>query len=74
MGSSIEYLGYGPEGLLTSGVPNLELKDLFFHFYQVRAEFDAYCHIMVVFEVILHESLKDTRFSDARIPDDYYFE
>ena len=54
MSAAVEYLCDGAEALLASCVPYLQLEDLVLHADQVRAEFYADRHIMILLEFVLN--------------------
>ena len=53
MRASIEYLGDALERILTSRIPNLELKQLLLQLDEQRAKFDADCHLMISHELVI---------------------
>ena len=70
MGSPVEDLSYGAERLLTGRVPNLQFYNLVLNFDEEASEFDAYCDIVLLFELIFDESFEHARLAHTRVPND----
>lgn len=65
MGSPVEDFGDGAEGLLTSGIPNLEFKQLVLNSEADGAELDANRAVVLGVEAILCEASLDARLAHA---------
>ena len=65
MSSAIENSSYRTERFLSCGVPNLKLYNFIFNLGYKGSEFNSYSHLMLNFELIIHDSCKKARFSYA---------
>ena len=62
---SVEDFSYRSETFLSCCVPDLHLEDLIFNLDEIRAEFYADSHIMVLFELIFDKTLQYTRLTNT---------
>lgn len=74
MGSPIEYLGNRAETLLSSRIPYLQLEYFILDPDEIGTKFYPYCHIMIIFEIVLHEALQDAGLAYTGVADDDDFE
>lgn len=65
MGRPVEDFGDGAEGLLASGVPNLEFEQLVLDSEADRAELDTDCAVVLCVEAILCEASLDARLANT---------
>ena len=65
MCTSIEDAGDRTEGLLAGGVPNLKLDYLIFNARDESSEFYTNGHLVLNFELIVHDSCKQTTLTDT---------
>jgi len=70
VGATVEDFCYRTERLLPGRVPNLKLEDFVFYTDQIRPEFNPDSDIMILFELILDESLEHAALADAGVADD----
>ena len=54
----------------TYRVPNLQLNHLVVDLEAEAAEFDADRHLMLIVELVVHDSLHEARLADARVAND----
>lgn len=60
MGRPVEDFCDGPEGLLASSIPDLQLEEFVFNFDATRAKVYSYGYIMLRVKSILRQSSQDT--------------
>ena len=54
----------------TYRVPNLQLNDLIVYLEAEAAELDADRHLMLIVELVVHNSLHEARFADTSVAND----
>ena len=55
---------------ITYGIPDLELDNFVVNFEAIGAEFDSNCNLMLLLELVVHDSLHEAGFADTRISND----
>jgi len=56
--TSVEDSGNGTEGLLSGCVPDLQLYYFLLNLNYKCAELHTYCHLMLYFEIVVHNTCK----------------
>ncbi len=67
MGAAVKDTRHRLEGLLPRSVPDLQLDYFFIYFETEGAEFHSYSHLMLHFEIIIHDSLHKTTLAHSRV-------
>ena len=70
MRATIEDLRYALEGLLTGSIPYLELEHLLLKFNQECSELHTHRHLVISHELVVRQSVKETRFANRRVSND----
>lgn len=65
MSSSVKNSSYGTEGFLAGCVPNLKFHNLLINLSDKRSEFNTNSYLMLYFELIIHDSSKQTTLSNT---------
>jgi hypothetical protein len=65
MGTSVKDFCYTFETFLTSGIPNLQLKDLLLKLNEKGSEFHTYCDLVIGHEFIVGKTMQQARFSNS---------
>ena len=69
MGATVKDTSHWLKGLLPRSVPDLQLDYFFIYFEPEGPEFHSDGHLVLHFEIIIHDSLHETTLTHSRVSD-----